>query len=65
MKTDQIKKIIEKTRKGYKHLAKIELEGNRLVNRNKVTGVLHPFSDGSEVINISQSQIVEVGYLLK
>jgi hypothetical protein len=60
-----LEQIIKQTHKSYYPVAKINLDGNKLTNRNTATNILHPFSDGREVITISQSQKVIVNEILK
>lgn len=60
-----LEKIIKETRKHYGHLADIQLENDKLVNRNRATGILHPFSDNRKVIPIPNSLKIKVNEWLK
>ena len=60
----RIENIIKSTHKSYCHLARIEIDGDKLVNRNKGTKALHPFSDGRLVIRISDSMKVRLREIL-
>ena len=53
-------KFISDNKKLYKNLASIEIDGNKLVIRNKFTGALHPFTNGKEVIQISNEQKIQI-----
>lgn len=59
-------KIITSAKKAYNKIAKLQIEGNKLVIRNLCPPhVLHKFVDGREYIPIGKSEIVRVNELIK
>ncbi len=52
----KLKELIDNTINVYGAICVIELVDNKLVNKNRFTGSLHPFFNSGYDINISNSQ---------